>query len=118
MAGEDWRHPWRCGMDALWHSNPNITWNPKTHQYESTPNSYERDISKRMANFTKDATQAPWGHDCVDARTTAIGLTFYGPSALSDQYDANTGALTGSFPLNWIPGAVSPAAVISSYNFV
>ena len=69
MAGEDWRHPWRASMDALWHRTPDITWDPLSHQYKtSSTNTYEKDISIRLAQFVKDARQSPWNHGCADAR--------------------------------------------------
>ncbi len=110
--GEDFRHAWRAGMNYMWHGNQTLNWDPNTHQVVAGTNTSERDLLTRHAQLLSDPGQAPWNNPC-----SAVGggpaLTYMGPSQIKWQYDPNTGAESGTFPLNWNVGTGSPAAVIA-----
>ena len=113
--GEDFRHAWRQGMAYMWHGDPDITWNPVTHQVESNTNTWDYEVSLRMAEFLSDPSQAPWNNNCQDPGG-GLGMSFMGPSQLVQQYEPNTGATIGAFPLNWFKGT-GAASVVSNGDY-
>lgn len=107
--GEDFRTSWRTMLNYVWHGNPSYSWNPSTHQVVNTPNTYERDIALRYAQFLKNPQSAPWSNNC-QPDYSGLGLSTKGPSTLP-YYMTTTGKFNSTFTLNWIQGAASPAAV-------
>jgi len=109
--GEDFRLPWRTILNYVWNGNPSSTWDPATHQAKSgTPNTFEHDIGQRYARFLWNTHQAPWNNTCENVASAPA--TYWGPSVLKNRYSL-TGEPTGTFVLNWVPGAGSPSAVAS-----
>ncbi|MFN3403336.1 MAG: glycosyl hydrolase family 8 [Cytophagaceae bacterium] len=108
--GEDFRYVWRHVLSYVWHGNPTTSWNPVTKQVIPGGNTIERDMGIRFANFMSNPAQAPWNHACVNVGG-GLALTFQGPSQIVQQYNPNTGAATGAFPLNWMHGTGAPAAI-------
>ncbi|WP_010180048.1 glycosyl hydrolase family 8 [Aquimarina agarilytica] len=108
--GEDFRNPWRTILNYVWHGDPKTSWNPSIHEVEAGGNSFEKNIGKRLATFMKNPGQAPWSNDCWVA-TGGPSLSYNGVSQLRQQYDPNSGKIIGAFPLNWLAGTGSPAAI-------
>ncbi len=105
---EDFRAGWRTILNYVWHGNPTTTWNPVSHEVESGSNSYEKDMAMRYAQFLANPQDERWGNDCNAIGD--MGLKFWGPYTLRDKMDFH-GQIGEGFPLNWIHGAGSPAAV-------
>lgn len=105
---EDFRAGWRTILNYVWHGNPTTTWNPVSHEVESGSNSYEKDMAMRYAQFLANPQDERWGNDCNAIGD--MGLKFWGPYTLRDKMDFH-GKIGEGFPLNWIHGAGSPAAV-------
>ena len=105
---EDFRAGWRTILNYVWHGNPTTTWNPVSHEVEDGSNSYEKDMAMRYAQFLANPQDAKWGNDCNAIGD--MGLKFWGPYTLRDKMDMY-GQIGDGFPLNWIHGAGSPAAV-------
>jgi len=110
--GEDFRCAWRTILNEVWHGNPPYTWDPKTHQIKNGANSFELDIGKRYARFLWDQRQDPWNNECTKNVGGDKTIGYWGPEILKQQYTP-LGAPLGTFPLNWVPGVGSPAAVVS-----
>lgn len=107
---EDMRAGWRTILNYMWHGNPDITWDPVTHEALPGTNSYEHDMAQRYAQFLANPQGAPWNNNCNAIGD--MGLNFWGPYTLRDVMDIN-GQIGAGFPLNWIHGAGSPAAIVS-----
>ena len=110
LDGEDFRNPWRTILNYVWHGNPSSSWNAETHQIENGSNSYEKEIGERLAKFLANTGDAPWDNEC-STPGGGPALSYNGPSQLKQYYDPNTGKSLSTFPLNWLPGTGSPAAV-------
>jgi len=108
--GEDFRNPWRTILNYVWHGDPKTTWNPNTVQVETGSNSFEQEIGKRLAQFLKNPGKAPWSNPC-NSVGGGPALTFNGPSQIKQYYNPITGTEQSTFPLNWLSGTGSPAAV-------
>lgn len=110
--GEDFRYAWRTILNHTWHGDPNVSWNPITHQVVNGGNSFNKDMGERFSAFMADPSIA--GNPCVDVG--GIGMSFQGPSQLVQYYDPNTGNTLGAFPINWLVGTGTPSSV-SAQNF-
>ncbi|WP_010520668.1 glycosyl hydrolase family 8 [Aquimarina agarivorans] len=110
LDGEDFRNPWRTVLNYVWHGDPKTSWNPTTHQVDPGGNSFEQNIGKRLARFLDNPGQAPWSNDCEDVGG-GPNLTYNGTSQVKQYYNPITGKEQTPFPLNWLAGTGSPAAV-------
>lgn len=111
--GEDFRCSWRTILNEVWHGNPHYTWDPKTHQIKKgEKNTFELDIGKRYARFLWDQRQAPWNNECTKNVGGDKTIGYWGPEILKYWYSP-VGEPLGEFALNWVPGAGSPAAIVS-----
>ena len=104
--GEDFRYAWRTILNHTWHGNPDVSWNPDTHQVIDGGNSFNFDMGARFSEFMNDPSIA--GNGC---KTPGTGMSFNGPSQLVQFYNPNTGLEGSTFPLNWLVGTGSPSAV-------
>lgn len=111
IFGEDFRAGWRTALNYVWHGNATSTWNPVLHSVSSNkPNTFEKDIAIRFANFIKKPQDTPWNNAC-DAYPSPT-LTYQGASTVKSDYTFE-GKSNNTFNLNWIHGAGSPSAVAS-----
>jgi len=114
--GEDFRCSWRTILNEVWHGNPSYTWDPKTHQIKKDQkNTFELDIGKRYARFLWDQRQDPWNNECTKNVGGDKTIGYWGPEILKYWYSP-IGEPLGEFALNWVPGAGSPAAVVSQHH--
>lgn len=114
--GEDFRCSWRTILNEVWHGNPTYTWDPVSHQItKGVTNSFELDIGKRYARFLWDGRQDPWNNECTKNVGGDKTIGFWGPEILKYWYSP-LGEPLGTFALNWVPGAASPAAVVSQHQ--
>ncbi|MEE0911676.1 MAG: glycosyl hydrolase family 8, partial [Paludibacteraceae bacterium] len=107
---EDMRAGWRTILNYVWHGDPEYSWDPVTHEAISGSNSYQKDMALRYAKFLANPQSAPWNNDCNAIGD--MGLKFWGPYTLRNKMDLE-GNIGDGFPLNWIHGSGSPAAIVS-----
>ncbi|MBQ9100975.1 MAG: hypothetical protein IJY54_06320, partial [Paludibacteraceae bacterium] len=110
MFAEDMRAGWRTILNYVWHGDPEYSWDPITHEVIPGTNSYQKDMALRYAKFLANPQSAPWNNDCNAIGD--MGLKFWGPYTLRNVMDLE-GNIGAGFPLNWIHGSGSPAAIVS-----
>ena len=93
-SGEDFRSPWRKGLDNLWFGNPAETWNPTTHQPVAGGNTYQYDTAVKFSNFFKNN---------IPCRNYGGPVTYNGIAGAGSDY-AMDGTPGVAFHLNWIFG--------------
>ena len=75
MGGEDFRAPWRTGMNYLWNGNPTTTWDPVNHVTITVSNQYEYNAAMKEAQFM--SSPQTYG--------TGVGCESYGSSPVTYQ---------------------------------
>ncbi|MFN3404301.1 MAG: T9SS type A sorting domain-containing protein [Cytophagaceae bacterium] len=114
VEGEDFRYGWRTILNYLWNGTPSYTWDPASHNYVPGTNSYEYNMALRFANFIKNPQSPPYNNP----PETIQGMDYCGPATGLNHYAKDGTNLTRPgggryWPLAWIHGTGSPAAVVS-----
>lgn len=110
--GEDFRGAWRTILNYLWHGNPKTTWNPKTHQIDTTANSFEYDMAVRYAEFLKRPTIERYENGCgkLGASPEPNSLNWFGPAQIKMCYNMD-GTLMTPYNTNYALGCSAPSVV-------
>lgn len=117
-GGEDFRAAWRTILNYVWHGNPTTTWNPVTHQTTATPNTYERDMGIRHADFLKFPRTLPSPNTAANCQKMGASPDLSCPDwkgvANIKQAHLVTGAQgSDNYRTNYNVGTGAPAAVAS-----
>ena len=75
MGGEDFRAPWRTGLNYLWNGNPTTSWDPVNHVTITASNQYEYNAAMKEAQFM--SSPQTYG--------TGVGCESYGSSPVTYQ---------------------------------
>lgn len=117
-GGEDFRASWRTILNYMWHGDASTTWNPVTHQISPTPNTYEKDIALRHANFLKFPRTLP-STDAA-ARCSKLGASpdlscpnYKGVVQIKQAHLVTGAEGSDNYRTNYNVGTGAPAAVAS-----
>lgn len=116
-AGEDFKLSWRTILNYVWHGDAASSWDPVTHAITASPNTYQKDMGIRHADFLKYPRTLPSASS--SAFCSLLGSSpdpscpsWKGVAQIKQQYSP-TGAVLANYGANWMVGTGAPAAVAS-----
>jgi len=113
MGGEDFRAPWRTGLNYLWNGNPATSWDPVNHVTITASNQYEYNAAMKEAQFVGNPQLYGTGVGCESYGSSPV--TYQGVASLQN-YNLDGTKQADNWHVVYELAAPS-AAVVASQNF-